>query len=322
MADFAWDYEKLYAMQAGLHRLADQAGQGGGSGAWAQVGAASLQENDVVFGDLGLAEEFAVFFGKAKRRIEEGTDKLKRFGDIFQGLADALFQSDAGLAHSAATQTLASQRDAWNAQRDAHDDWEADKAAWDEYLEEIGAADYFREHPDADISEVCGAGGEDEPAWCETWRNDMNDPDRDPPSPPGEEPPTVGDSPPSHLTYVNPVDGTTTELTLSYDEEEGHISREWSVTTLLSGETISIITDWDGPPIDRETSDGKPYNAQDHTITTLLPDGTQVMDEFDINDDGSGTRTETRTYTEGDETKTETTEYTRSGPFEEWLAPR
>jgi hypothetical protein len=310
MADFAMDYDQLYAMQRGLHLLADRADSGGGDGVYEEVGNATLAENEALFGSYDLAYEFALFYGKSKARIDDGKDKLRQFGDMFSGVADGLFQQDALLASGAASSAGQAMIDRWEGEREAYEEWAENKEAWDSFLEEIGAAEYFAENPDADINEVCAA--DDAPGWCAEWENA-----EDPPRPPGEEPPKPPEHPPSHLEFSD-GEGGTTDIVLSYDDDYNIMKEETTVTT-QDGETLTTTVEYASEPHIVEGDDGTSYDTRDYTVTTTLPDGSTTVEDVVIDDtDGSGTRTVTSTYTEDGEQKTETTEFTRSGPFECW----
>jgi hypothetical protein len=310
MPDFAMDYDKLYAMQRGLHLLADRSDSGGGTGVYEEVGNASLSENETLFGSYDVAYQFSLFYGKSKIRIDDGKDKLEQFGDQFKGVADGLFQQDAFLASGAATSAGSAMFDRWNAEREAYEQWTEDKEAWDAYLDEIGAADYFAEHPDADIAEVCAEDGG--PEWCDAWRE--ND---DPPIPPGPEPDKPSENPPSHIQFEDD-DGGTTDIVLSYDDEYNIMKEEMTVTT-GDGESITTVTDYETAPQIVEPEDGRSFDTRDYSVTTSS-EGWEIVEDITVDDsDGSGTRTVTETTTNEDgEQEVTTTEYTRTGPFEEW----
>jgi hypothetical protein len=306
-ADFAMDYDKLYAMQRGLHALAEKADTGGGTGVWEEVGSETLSANEELFGVYDVAYQFQIFYGKSKVRIKEGKDKLKQFGDMFGGVADALYEQDAQIATTAATTAANSLFDNWKQEKLAVEAWEERNDEWNAYLKEIGADEYFREHPDADIWEVCSVTAEDSPAFCETWRDDYGE---DRPAPPGERPDGPDDEfPPSHIQFGDD-DGGTTDVWLYYDEDYNVIEEKATVVT-PDGEEFTITTEYDGPPDYSEPDEnGNSYDKRDYTVTTTGPDGTETVEEVKVNDDGSGTTSEsTSTFTnDDDEEETETTE--------------
>ncbi len=301
-ADFAMDYDKLYAMQRGLDALAEKADTGGGTGVWEEVGSETATSNESVFGNYGLAYEFQIFYGKSKVRIEDGKDKLKQFGNMFGGVADTLFQQDGQIAAIAAAQAANSLFDNWKAEKLAVEEWEEANDEWNAYLKEIGADEYFREHPDANIGEVCAVGAEDSPDWCQTWRDDY--PDR--PLPPGERPPEPEDEfPPSHIQYTDDS-GTTTDVWLTYDEDYNVIEEKSTVVT-ADGEEFTITTEYDGPPDYSEPDEnGDSFDKRDYTVTTTAPDGTETVEEVEVKDDGTGTTSEGTSEFTNDDDKRET----------------
>lgn len=309
MADFAMDYDRLYAMQRGLHTLAERADSGGGTGLYEEVGSASLTENETLFGSRSVAYQFSLFYRKSKLRIDDGKDKLKQFGDTFGSVADGLFQQDAFLASGAAATAGGAMFDRWNGEREVYEEWAQDKAAWETYLQEIGAAEYFEQNPDANIAQVCA--GNDGPAWCETWRNDEN-----PPLPPGPDPGKPSDLPPSRMQFTDD-NGGSTNVVLSYDDDYNIMKEELTVTT-GAGETITTVTAYDGPPQIVDPANGRSYDTRDFTVTTSS-EGWRIVEDVTVNDNGSATRTVTETTTNEDgEQEVTVTEYTRSGPFAAW----
>ncbi|WBB62041.1 serine/arginine repetitive matrix protein 2 [Streptomyces sp. WMMC500] len=306
--DFALDYDKLHAMQKGMHELIERAG-GEADTAYDTMSTLSTDEHVSIFGNVDLAIVFGVFYRDSRARFAEGEEKLTMFGDMFGGLADALFQQDGMLAASAASSVANAKADDWQAQKEAHDDWVQDKTAWNDYLDSIGAGDYFREHPDADIYEVCQ--GEDRPEWCKDWENDEN-----PPQPPGPEPDEPPAEPPSEVRYTGP-DGSSVKIELSYDDHDNVIKEETTVTS-AGGEVVTLSTAYDGPPELHETPDGRSYDSRDYTVVSESPDGIRTVDHFAINDDGSGTRTTTESYVEDGERITDKETYFREGPFDKW----
>ncbi|WP_139238433.1 serine/arginine repetitive matrix protein 2 [Streptomyces aidingensis] len=318
MPDFAMDYDALYAMRDGLHGLADRAEDGGATGVFLEIGEQHSNDTLSVFGFRDLAQSFRFFYSRSRSRVEEGKDKLRRFGDMFGGVADGLFQQDAMIASGAAASVGKSYIDEWRAEWAEREAWEARKEEWDGFLAEIGATEYFQEHPDADPSEVCSA-GDGRPDWCQAWEDHENKV-----APPGAEPPVPDDHPPSRLRYEG-EDGSSTEVVLSYDEDY-NIMREETTITTAGGETFTSAIAYDGPPevhtvphSDDPDHPGLSYDSRDYTVTSNGPDGSTAVEKVVINDDGSGTRSITTTYPDGEGgEKTETTEYTRSGPFADW----
>lgn len=303
------DYDKLYAMQRGLHALVERADSAGGLGVWEEVGGGTATSNESLFGDYNLSYEFQVFYGLSRTRIDEGKDKLERFGDMFGGVADALLTQDAMIAGNASVMAGQTIFDRWLAEKEAVEDWERRDEAWNSYLEEIGAADYFAEHPDANIWEVCSA--TDAPDWCQTWRDDYGE---DRPSPPGERPEDPPEHPPSRIR-IGDEEGGTVEVELTYDEDHNIVGEKTTVDT-GDGKSVTTTVEYEGPPdpSDPDNPD-ESFDRRDYTITTVNPDGSETVAEVVINDDGSGTQTVTTTSTNDDgEEEVEVTEYTRAGP--------
>ncbi|RBM20460.1 serine/arginine repetitive matrix protein 2 [Streptomyces sp. PT12] len=309
MPDFAMDYDKLYAMRRGLHGLAERADSAGGSGAWAEIGEGTATSNQSIFGNYQLSYQFQLFYGKSKTRIDEGKDKLESFGDMFGGVADALLQQDAMIAGQYTTMAGQMIFDDWLAKREAVEDWERGNEAWNNYIEEIGAAEYFEEHPDANIWEVCSA--EDAPDWCKTWEDDYGDR----PVQPGERPPEPPEHPPSHMKITD-GDGSI-EFWVRYDEDY-NILQEKSTVTTPNGETVTTTVDYDGPP--RPSDPDNPDNSvdtRDYTVTTIGPDGSKSTVEVEVSDDGQ-TRTETSTsWDEDGDEEVEVKEFVRSDEEDE-----
>ncbi|GAB2901064.1 hypothetical protein [Streptomyces mayteni] len=307
-ADFAMDYEKLYAMQRGLHALAEKADTGGGNGVWEEVGSETASANESVFGNYDLAYQFQLFYGKSKVRIDEGKDKLERFGDMFGGVADALFQQDAQIAATAATDAANSLFDNWKQEKLAVEEWERRNDEWNDYLREIGADEYFRENPEDNIWEVCSR--EDSPDWCQTWKDDYpKEPDDHRPAPPGERPPDPElELPPTHIQFGDD-DGAKTEVWVTYDEDYNIIEEKSTVVT-ADGEEYTTTIEYDGPPDYSEPDEnGDSFDRRGYTITTTGPDGTETVEEVEVEDDGSGTTSEgTAEFTNDDDRETETVE--------------
>ncbi|MFR9723404.1 serine/arginine repetitive matrix protein 2 [Streptomyces sp. MS19] len=317
MADFAMDYETLYALKKGMHDLADDAASGGDAEKFKEVGERSSSENTDLFGSSYLASQFATFYRYSKMRAEDGADRLREFGNTFEGVADVMYEQDAQIASSATASALAMQLNRWKSDRAAFEEWEADQAAWDAYLEEIGAADYFAEHPDADINEVCQEDGA--PDWCETYMND-----EDSPAPPGPKPPEPPENPPSHMEFKD-ENGNEVDVVIGYDEDF-NIMKETSTVTLEDGTEYSTETVYDGPPEWVDPPDTDPenptpaYDTRDYTVTSTSPDGTVTVEKFTIAEDGSGTNDITTTTTDEDGNETvETSQKTRSGPGADWV---
>ncbi|GAA3859266.1 hypothetical protein GCM10022227_16120 [Streptomyces sedi] len=309
MADLAMDYDKLYAMQRGLHALVERADTAGGIGAWQEIGDGTATSNESIFGNYELSYEFQVFYGLSKTRIDEGKDKLERFGDMFGGVADAMLQQDATLASNALVMAGQTLHDRWLGEKEAVENWEDRNDAWNSYLEEIGASDYFDEHPDADIWEVCS--NPEAPEWCQAWKDDYGE---DRPAPPGERPPDPEDDQPTHI-WLEDEDGSSVKVWLEFDDDHNVIGEKTTVDTGNGQETTTTI-EYDGAPDPSEPDDdGNTYDRRDYTITTINPDGSETVSEVTINEDGSGSQTSTTTSTNDDgEEETEVTEYTRKGP--------
>ncbi|UED86238.1 serine/arginine repetitive matrix protein 2 [Streptomyces profundus] len=312
MADFAMDYDKLYAMKRGLHDLADRADSAGGADAWQEIGDGTASSNQSIFGNYNLSYQFQVFYGLSKTRINDGKDKLKQFGDMFGGVADVLLEQDAGIAAGAMTMTGYSELDKWLGEREAYSDWEEKKETWDDYAEEIGAGDYFAEHPDADPAEVCSV--DDPPGWCEQWQKDLGD---GRPPWPGPEPDKPPEHPPNRV-QITDEDGSSVDVYLTYDDEY-NVTEEKTVIETSDGRTVTTTVEYEGPPDPSgPADDDDTFDRRDYTVTTIGPDGTESVAEYTIEDDGSGTQKVTTTTTDddGDEEVT-VTEYTRdpkSGP--------
>jgi hypothetical protein len=340
MPDFAMDYEELYAMQRGMHTLADQAGDGGGSGKFAELGNRSASENTAIFGSSDLAIAFGVFFRMSKSRTEKATEKLRQFGDTFEGVAQALFQQDAQIASGAVAAAARAEFNRWRAAVERHENWEQATATWNDYLESIGADGYFRDHPGAQMGEVCAQ--DDRPGFCDRWEQDLDAGTA--PQQPGPEPPVPSENPPSRMRFTGP-DGSTTEIALSYNEDHQVVS-ESTTTTLPDGETFTQVTDYtygDNGDVVTETvkvklpdggemtsvttyegtrNEALNFDDRDYTTTTTGPDGSTTVEKVTINDDGSGTKVTTVTEVgeDGNEEVTTTTQ-TRTGPRAPWEDP-
>ncbi|TDC68807.1 hypothetical protein [Streptomyces hainanensis] len=296
MPDFLMDYEELYAMQRGMHSLADQAGDGGGSGKFAELGNRTASENTAVFGSSYLSSQFSVFFRMSKQRTEKATEKLRQFGDTFEGVAQALFQQDSEIAAGAAAASAKSEFNRWLDEKERHENWVEATEEWNEYLESIGASDYFEEHPDAVMGEVCAE--DDRPDFCEQWENDLDE-NKAPQQPSPDEPPVPDENPPSRMKFTN-ADGSTTEVTLSYNEDF-EITSETSTTTLPDGEEITQTTDY------TYDDDG---NVSQETVTVELPDEseTKTVTDYTYDADGEVVK-ENATTTHGEDESTSVREY-------------
>ncbi|CAL9427683.1 hypothetical protein [Streptomyces sp. enrichment culture] len=342
---FAVSYETLYELKRQMHRLADDAESGGGGGVFEELGKQSSSDNKEVFGSQYVASKFGLFYRLSAKRVKDGADGLRRFGNTFEGFAHVAFEQDGVIASSATTSATSMQLNRWKSEKAAHDEWEQKNDAWNAYVEKIGAADYLREHPDTDIDTACQAEGPGRPAWCDTYRQDMSDDiyevdgisDRVPPQP-GKEPDEPADEPP-HSATIKDGRGNVISTNVTYDDDY-NVTTEESVVRLENGEEYTTRTEYHGEPTlvrpdspepkydaenDRWTWDTNPaYSTQDYTSTSTSPDGSVTVEEVRIDDSGSetpgsGKRTVTTTTEEDGEETVTVTEYTRDGPYGEWV---
>jgi hypothetical protein len=172
--DFALDYETLLALQRGMKAMADKAekaSQEESTETFDVLGTGSQSDMKAVFGFQNAARSFDTFYRVSRQRTNEGADRLRDFANMFEGVANAVFQQDSMIAANAAASAAGLHANQWKNEWQAYRDWQKQKEAWDAYLEEIGAADYFREHPDATMAEVCAQ--DDRPGFCDTWEQDQ-----------------------------------------------------------------------------------------------------------------------------------------------------
>ncbi|UCM90410.1 hotdog family protein [Streptomyces marincola] len=338
MADFSINYEDLYDMRDGMHQLAKRAADGGGDGKFAEMGNNNPGDNTAIFGNSYLSQQFSVFFRMCRTRTEKASEKLEQFGDTFGGVADAVFQQDAQIASGAASASAKAEFNRWRGEVERHENWVEATEEWNAYLEEIGAAEYFAEHPGAQMGEVCKE--DDRPAFCDTWEQDVSD--LNAPHQPGEEPPVPDENPPSRMRFTNP-DGSTTEITLSYDEnytitsetttttledgqefvstteytygDDGQVTQEDVTVTLPDGGEMTTVTEYSG-----ELNEDVGFDNRDYTSTTNGPDESTTVEEVTIDDEtGAGTKTVTTTEVDDDGNEEVTVEeYTRPGPTDDW----
>ncbi|WP_320784297.1 serine/arginine repetitive matrix protein 2 [Streptomyces sp. CRN 30] len=304
MPDFSIDYSALHVVQTKMHDLADAADSGGATGTFKEVGEASASERKALFGSSDLSYAFNLFYSYSTSRTKDAKDGLGQLADTFAGVADTFFNADAQLSSAAGLMSNSLGLDEWKNDKEAYDSWQEDKTAWDDYLERIGASEYFEEHPDADIGDVCRA--DDAPGFCETWLDDDDAPD-DPGSPPTK----PSDDPPTSYTYEDEQGKVSVEVEL---DDDYNVMKETSTITTTDGQSYTSVTTYDSAPRIITPEEGDPFDARDYTMVTTYGDGTESTTEVVINDDGSGTMTTT-------DPEGEVTTVSRSGPDEEWPEP-
>ncbi|MGW1836013.1 serine/arginine repetitive matrix protein 2 [Streptomyces sp. NPDC002067] len=301
MPDFSIDYELLNQVQTRMRQLADTADSGGAKGALKDLSESTGAAKSVMgFSDLGTA--MWSFSQRSSQRAKDAKDGLNKLADIFESVSDNYFQVDAGMADSAGVMGASLGLDDWKHKKAAWDQWDEDTKAWNDYLDKIGASGYFKEHPDADINEVCSADGA--PGWCDRYNNDKDVPSQPGDHPEGERP---GDTPPTEKTITTESGSTHVKVTL---DDDNNVMTEESTVTIGSGadeQKYTNKTTYDSSPQPITLKDGKTFDARDYTTVTTGPDGSETTSRYVINDDGSGTMTVT--------TDDETTTYTRSSPF-------
>lgn len=301
MADFSIDYSALHTVSDKMHTLADTASSGGGTGVFKEMGEAGSSANRDTFGSANLSRAFDVFYRYSSSRTQDAEEGLNELADTFESVADTFFDADAELASSAGLMGTSMGLDEWKDQKETYEQWESDKATWDAYLEEIGASEYFEEHPDAEIGEVCSADGA--PDWCDTWLEDDDAPDD-----PGEAPEKPSDEPPTTYSYED--ESGKVDVTLELDEDY-NVMKETSTITTASGQSYTSVTEYQTAPQEITLENGETFDARDYTMTTTYADGSESVTTVVINEDGSGTMT-----TDDGE---ETTAYTRSAPDADWV---
>lgn len=300
-SDFAIDYGLLHSVQSMLRDLATQAGAGAGEGSYKTLGDALPSERKRVLGNGELSAEFNYFYTFSKGRQDKAKDGLNELAELFKGVSDVFFDADSQISGSAGVLGKSIGLNEWKNQKQAYEDWVQDKKDWDAFLAEIGATEYFKEHPDASIRAVCNA--DDAPGWCQAWR----DAD-DPPLKPGDAPPKPSDTPPTHYHSETSTGSVDVDLVL---DKDNNVIKETS-TVKTNGQTFTTTTSYEQgePKMVDPPGDAKPYDTRDYTVTTTGGDGKTSTSTVVINDDGSGTMK----VVQGDET----TEYTRSGPTAKW----
>jgi hypothetical protein len=307
VADFSIDYSALHTVQKKMHDLADQADSGGATGAFKEVGEDTSSERRAVFGDSGLSSAFNLFYRRSSSRTKQAKDGLGQLADVFSSVANTFFDADAQLSSAAGLMGSSIGLDEWKNDTAAYEAWQEDKTAWDAYLDKIGAGEYFDQHPDADIGEVCRADGA--PSWCETWQNDEDAPD-----PPGPAPEKPSADPPTEYTYED--EHGTVEVKVELNDQHD-VMKETSTITTPDGQSYTSVTTYDSAPkiIDPEGNGTKDaFDARDYTMVTTYADGSKTTSVFAISDDGSGTMTST-------DQDGKVTVSTRSGPDAEWVTP-
>ncbi|MFJ3927456.1 serine/arginine repetitive matrix protein 2 [Streptomyces sp. NPDC090022] len=299
--DFAIDYGLLNKVQSKLRDMANQADSGSGSGSYRDMGEALASERRRVLGTYDMSAEFNYFYTTSKNRQGQAKDGLNKLADLFKGVSNAWFEADSQLAAGAGLMTRSLGLEEWKDRKKNYDKWLSDRATWEAYLKKIGASEYFRDHPDANIHTVCSADGA--PGWCKAWRDD-----KDPPRPPGPQPPKPSDTPPLH--YRQETSSGSIDVKLEVDKDNNIIKETSTVTA--HGQTYTSTTEYKGAPeMVTPPGGGKPFDARDYTITTKGADGTTSVSSVVINTDGSGTMK----VTEGDKV----TEYTRAGATAPWV---
>ncbi|MEU3711024.1 hypothetical protein [Streptomyces catenulae] len=302
MPDFSIDYELLNQVQTRMRQLADTADSGGAKGALKTLTESTDDAKSVMgFSDLGAA--MYAFSHRSASRAKDAKDGLNKLADIFESVSDNYFQVDAGMADSAGVMGASLGLDDWKHKKAAWDQWDEDTKAWNDYLKEIGASDYFKEHPGADINDVCSA-VDGAPSWCERYNNDKDVPSQPGDHPEGERP---DDTPPTEKTIT--TDSGSTHVKVTLDDDNNVMTEESTVTIGSGADEQKYInkTTYDSSPQPITLDNGKTFDARDYTTVTTGPDGSETTTRYVINDDGSGTMTVT--------SDDETTTYTRSSPF-------
>lgn len=306
MPDFAIDYSNLYDIQTKLKSLAQQADGTDETNAFRELGEAKSSERIACLGSAGMSASYNWFYTHSKTRTGEAKEGLTQLAAQFKAVSDVFFDADSQISGAAGLMTANLKLNQWRNQRAAYKEWEEDKAAWDRYLQEIGATDYFREHPDETIRGACSA--ENPPGWCAAWRQRGVD---SAPVKPGPPPPKPSDTPPTTYHYEDEHGSIDVKVEV---DANGEIIKETSTITNPQGQSYSSTTtfkgspDWVTPP---GGSDRDRYDVRDYTITTTYGDGTSSTSEVVINQDGSGTMV----VTGGDKTEY----YIRTGPKEKWI---
>ncbi|MDT0267672.1 hypothetical protein RM844_15400 [Streptomyces sp. DSM 44915] len=349
---FAVNYDLLLMLQREMNKLADEAEEGGASGHFLAVATGGDEGRDRVFGHEELSRQVAFFQFDSAKRTKEGVDGLRKFGNTFGSLAATLIDMDSQLATSASFSVASMGFSEWLGEKEAYESHQRKVDAWNGYLESIGAADYFHDHPEANIDQVCQPPGPDEPDnrpdWCDThlqnWADDVRGvdgiDDRVPPHPglPEDAPKPPTDEPPDRVEFSDRR-GNAISSSVTYDSDYNIIAEE-STVTLANGERYTTLTEYDGPPNIVEssyslhpagpgsapvTAEAPAFDTRDYTVTSTSSDGTVTVEEVSIDDEGAevpgaGTKTVTVTSVDDDgEEKTEVKEYTRAGPFEDWV---
>ncbi|MFE0733193.1 serine/arginine repetitive matrix protein 2 [Streptomyces antibioticus] len=304
MPDFSIDYGALHIVQGQMRELADAADSGGATGVFKEVGEASSGDRKALFGSSGLSYAFNLFYSYSRSRTKDAKDGLGQLADTFSGVADTFFNADAQLASAAGLMSQSLGLDEWRNQKENYDHWAEDKAAWDAYLESIGASEYFAEHPDAQIGEVCR--GDGQPSFCEAWIADDDAPDD-----PGEAPPKPSDTPPTSYTYEDEHGKVTVEVEL---DDDYNVMKETSTITTPDGQSYTSVTTYDSAPQIVTPENGDAFDARDYTMETTYADGSKTTTSVVIESDGSGTMTTT-------DADGKVTVSTRSGPDADWSEP-
>ncbi|WP_445527961.1 serine/arginine repetitive matrix protein 2 [Streptomyces cyslabdanicus] len=309
MADFSIDYSALQTVQQQMRALADDADSGGATGAFKEMGEATASERRSALGSADLSSAFNLFYTRSSSRTNQAKDGLQQLADTFKGVSDTFFQADAQLASSGGLMGSKLGLDDWKSQKAAYDRWVSDDKAWHDYLEKIGASDYFDQHPDARIGDVCGA--DNPPGFCDAWQNDLDDKQVTVPDDPGTPPPEPTDDPPTSYTYED--DKGKVDVRLELDDHYD-VMKETSVITTPNGQSYTSVTTYDSAPHHVDLGDDKRIDVRDYTMETTYADGSKSTAKVVNDDDGSGTMT--MTDSEGNVTVS-----TRSGPDADWSEP-
>ncbi|MER5948624.1 serine/arginine repetitive matrix protein 2 [Streptomyces sp. NPDC001904] len=304
MADFSIDYSLLQQVQQKMHSLADQADSGGATGAFKDLGEAAASDRRGTLGHAGLSTAFNLFYRRSSSRTKDAKDGLNQLADMFASVANTFFDADAQLAGSAGLMGQSIGLSDWRNEKAAHDEWVQEKSEWDAYLEKIGADDYFAEHPDDSIRMVCT--GPDAPGFCAAWKAD--DAAGTAPINPGEEPPKPSETPPTSYSYEDSKGKV--DVTVELDDDN-NVMKETQKITSTDGQSYTSTTVYDSAP-KMVGPEGDQFDARDYTITTDYADGSTTTTKVVIDDDGSGTMTET-------DDDGNTTVSTRSGPDADWV---
>ncbi|MEV5411198.1 hypothetical protein AB0K60_20450 [Thermopolyspora sp. NPDC052614] len=255
MSNFALDYGTLHEARKDLHDLANRIGPTLKDSVFEDMGSGT---SDVAgaFGNDELDRAFRTFYRVASGPMSDAEDRLRKLGDMFGGVADSFFNTDAEISQGLGVM----------GGRLGLSEWRRKKAAWD-----FRNANSDKCVPDANgkMPDFCSATDPGPPPTTFTVKGENGQVD------------TV-------LTLDQNNNVTKETTTVTHDNQ-----KYTSVTTYSEdGKSYTTVTTYaDNTTATSTTTYGA--NPDSYTTETVNGDGTKSTTVVEVKEDGSGTMTVT-----------------------------